>query len=239
MDNILNIKIPNKKILFNYIFILLLFIFIFNKFEIKLNFIFGIFIAVLIILYSDKYTKNEINNNNNIKQTKINHIRPPLSNNITEYNNIVDFLFSIQEFYSYSPANYQDMVDNIDNFFILYNQSNKIPKVSGINYTIAQKYKSKSLNSLQTLIFSLPSSVHKYYIDKLDRATEQLDFMLSSYLQDIYTINDNYVKSNDININTKFLNNNKDDKPKPSNYFEELNLDDKMKLSKNVTLELY
>ena len=63
--------------------------------------------------------------------------------------------------------------------------------------------------------------------------------MLSSYLNEIYDINKKYLLSNKININSKFLDDQLDNQPKPSNYFDELNLKDNMKLSKDATLNLY
>src|SRR5690606_30308181 len=96
-----------------FLVLLVLSVAIFRKFTIQLNVITGITIASLIIYYIYIKAENEkIEFVNQIK-TKDKLIRPSI-NKIENYPNIVDFLFSIGEFYSFSPANYETMVDSID-----------------------------------------------------------------------------------------------------------------------------
>lgn len=206
-----------------FLVLLVLSVAIFRKFTIQLNVITGITIASLIIYYIYIKAENEkIEFVNQIK-TKDKLIRPSI-NKIENYPNIVDFLFSIGEFYSFSPANYETMVDSIDEFLTLYEESNKINNTAGNNYTIAQIKKSSSLNSLQAFIFSIPPSVKMNFVNKMDRATDNLNFILSGMLYDIYIINKRYIEKNGFNIDSINLDMIIDNKFKPVNYYENNNV---------------
>lgn len=210
----------NRNDLFKYIAIIIIFLAIFSRMNIGLNIVFGLFLASLLIYYlkSEKQKKvDKIIDNNDIK---IKQIRPS-SIIINKYPELVDFLFSIQEFYPYSPLNFEDIIDNLEDFLILYENSKIDPKHAGQYYELAEKKKSDIINALYATQCSIEVVVKKYYINKINDACEQIYFILSAYLDEIYTVNEKYVGENGFNNETKL--NMKETDPKPGNYFDDIN----------------
>jgi hypothetical protein len=217
---------------FNYCVIIVIFLAIFSRLHIGLNIVFGLVLAVLLVMY---FKSKKTEENNKIEQdqnTKVNMIKPA-SKIISKYPEFNDFLYSIQEFYGFSPPNYENMVDSIEDFIILYENGLFVQENAGIYYELAEKKKSDALNALHSIIFSITATEKKYYVDKISDACDQLSFMLSSYLYELYQINDRYIMKNGYNINTKV--NLKESDPKPSNFF--LDLDEN--LSGKYTYEIY
>jgi len=222
----------NRNDLFKYIAIIIIFLAIFSRINIGLNIIFGLSLAFILINYlkSEKQKKvDKIIENNDIK---IKQIRPP-SIIINKYPELVDFLFSIQEFYPYSPLNYEDMIDNLEDFLILYENSKIDPKHAGQFYELAEKKKSDIINALYAIQCSIEVVVKKYYINKINDACEQLYFILSAYLDEMYTTNDKYIREYGYNNETKL--NMKETDPKAGNYFDDIN----DKHSGQYTYEVY
>lgn len=182
-----------------------------------------------------------------IENYKTEFIYPPVQNSVLEkYPDIINFLFSVQDFYLYSPRNYELLISNLNDFFILYSDSELFPYTSGRNYTVAIKKKSDALNSLQNLIFSMPSSNN--LTSKLNRSIDQLNYILSGYLKKIDNINSRFIAENGYNTDSVVLNI-KDSLPKPANYYNDLinitnsgygeNLWTSEGFSTNVTAEVY
>lgn len=173
----------NNTRLFVYIVILLFFIFYFRDTYVGLNIILSIFCAAVVILYlNDRNNKsNEVEETR--KQTKLDALRPK-PRNIQYDNDIIDFLFSIQDFYQYNPQAYEEMIDNIDAFMesrdIIYLDT----KFCEQYYQIAVDKKANAVNALQSLIFTIPVNVQ--ITDKLDRAHERLETLLTKHINELY-----------------------------------------------------
>lgn len=210
--------------LFIYIIIIIVFIAIFRLLNIGLNIILALIVAFLLIsyLYNSKKTEKFIENDNNIIKKKL--IRPP--NKLTsslKYPDINNFLFSIQESYSFSPMNYEDMVDAIEDFFTLYENSENNPKNATIYYELAEQKKSDALNALHSIIYNSEVAEGGKIIEKNDRARDQLNYMLGIYLHTIREIGRKYTGENGYKITTRV--NQPDSWPKASNYFIDLDVD--------------
>lgn len=180
----------------------------------------GIFMGLVISYYLINWiaqreqiqTKQE----EEIYKDKISSIKPDLvgvssleisspNSIINTYPEFVNYLFSIQEFYSISPPNYESMVDNIANLLELYEESISNNQTGANNYPLAKEARSNALNYLSTIIFRLPSDKDNYYLEKLNMAREQLDVLLTNLVQEIYEANNNYIKTYGFNRQTQII----------------------------------
>lgn len=221
----------DKTSFFTYIIIIIIFFAIFNRLTIGLNIIFGLGLAIIIIAYlNNKKVKKETDLNNILTEKK--DIMRPKSDIINKYNEMVEFIFSIQEFYGFSPINFEDMIDSIEDFFILYENLLINPKFAGLYYEMAVKKKSDSLNALHNIIYSSDVVERKHYAVKIYNATNQLSFILSTYLDKINDISYRYNTTFGLNIHSKIPE--KETHPKPENYYYELDQDLSKKVSFNV-----
>ncbi len=199
--NIIN-KFDNKTLLRN-IAIILFFIWIFSKICIGLNVVFGIFLAIVVIayLYSKQETEQVIEADQ--FETKLSTIKPTLISG-RQNEDIVDFLFSIQDFYIYNPQTYEEMIDNINAFYTVYDSLLNDEKFANYYYQIAESKKLNALNLLQSFIHNLPNE--KLYTDKLDRAHERLETILNVYLNHLYDACDHNLIKNGYNYLTRHIN---------------------------------
>jgi hypothetical protein len=172
--------------LFKYIAVFISSIFLIGRINIGLNVILAIFIAVAIILYLEdkRVTKSETLATQH--ELKLNTIKP-IPKNFEPYYDIVDFFFSIQDFYPFNPPVYEEVIDNVDNFLKLY----EYVKKTGVEtpekyYDIAENKKQNAVNALHSMIFKL--EVDKIVTNKLDRSCKQLDEILRRYLDEMYNI---------------------------------------------------
>jgi hypothetical protein len=112
-------------------------------------------------------------------------IKPKLNNiNFDNNSDIVDFLFSIQDFYIYNPSAYEEMIDNLNAFYTLVENIFNEPQFCSYYYQIAFSKKNNAINSLQSIIFKLPTE--PAFTDKLNRAHERLETILNKKMNDIY-----------------------------------------------------
>jgi len=193
----------NQKYIFIYVVIILVFILYFRKKVIGINVLLALFIAYLVIWYI--YEKNNMLNIIEEKQqdTKFNSIIPK-PKKIREYDDILDLIFSIQDFYAYNPQAYEELIDNLDSFFIIYEKIFITQYLSDHNYQIAESKKQNALNVLHSLIFKLPNN--KIITDKLNRAHKRLETLLNRYLNELYDKCREKRILGDIDINTRAIN---------------------------------
>lgn len=127
----------------------------------------------------------------------------PFPNESLKYDNMVNFLFSIQDFYIYNPQAYEDMIEQIDYFFRLYEDIINNNQFAGEHYELLEGCKRNALNSLQSLVHTI--SPNKEIDDKLDNSLKILNILLQKYINDIKKINDIYIYENGIKPNTKII----------------------------------
>lgn len=191
----------------NVFFYICFFIFVicfFKKLKIKLNVIFGFIIALLLIKYSYSNVIKESKLHEKINKNKENLIRPSIEkNNIAEYEEVVNYLFSIQDFYYYNPLVYSECVNLIEKFFSLYKESHYDNSQAGENFVQMNKIKTNVILGFDTLILSM--ELNKEYDKKLEVAKNNLEKILNNYLEHVYNLHQTYIYNNGINTTTKFI----------------------------------
>jgi hypothetical protein len=173
----------NNQQLFRNIVITIIFIFFFMKMNIGLNILLGLFFAFVcvIYLYEKETTTAQIEKEQ--YQRELESIKPE-PQKIRDNKDIIDFLFSVQDFYVFNPQAYEEMIDNLDAFKSLQDNIFGEPKLSNYYYQIAESKKENALNAFHSLIFTLPTD--KIYTEKFDRAHERLETILNNYLNEMY-----------------------------------------------------
>ena len=192
----------DKKTLFWYIIIFFLVLYVISHYEIKLNILFGFIISSLLITYLYlNFTENKEKHDERINTEK--SLIIPKSKELDKYEEIVDFLFSIQDFYTNNSLAYEDLIMYLDNFFISYREVMNNNEMAGINYSNMVDQKNNSLNTLQSIIFNmLPNNSRD---KKLNDAVNKLDSLLNVYLKKVHYINEKYIYDNGFNVKTKLL----------------------------------
>jgi hypothetical protein len=190
----------DKQTLFNYVVIFILIIWLFSTSNMGVNILIGLIIASFVISYLNYKTIDNINNIDNthhvlnVQGFKKNIIIPVLNNSMNE--NIVDFLYSIQDFYHYNPQQYSEVIKNINEFYILYETTILDNMICDINYNMMEQLKRDALNALSSISIAIPS--HRQVIDKLDSACKMLDEIMTTSLDQI--------SDNGYNVDTKIIN---------------------------------
>jgi hypothetical protein len=194
----------NKNI-FIYCIIFVVVMAIFMRLNVGLNIIFGCVIVYLIINLLDRKQEIEIKENRELDELKTSMIQPtPVL--LQKYKDIINFLFSIQDYYKYNPLIYENIIDNLDNFFHLYEETYKLNELAGINYKLMNNIKLDTINVLHSLIYTLPEDIA--YINKLNNSFEIFNKILSKYLFDIYKINEKNILNKGYNTSTIIINHN-------------------------------
>lgn len=191
------------KMVFTYIVIFIFVVWFFSKKNIGINILVGILVASFIISYLNHKSMANTDTKQEILNIKKDSIKPKTTKGF-KHNDIINFLFSIQDLYRYNPLQYEKMVQHIHNFFELYEISFVEKKRANINYKIMENEKRDSLNSLTSLIFSLPNDIRTK--EKINNAAVILDSILTNYLDQIGYISDEYLYKNGYNVDTKIIN---------------------------------
>ncbi|QKF93784.1 hypothetical protein QKU48_gp0326 [Fadolivirus algeromassiliense] len=177
--------------LFRNIVIVLVFLFIFMKLTIGLNIILALILGVICVLYLTE--KEDIENAIEKKyfDTKYETIKP-IPDYFRDDKDIVDWLFSIQDFYVFNPLAYEDMIKNIDLFISLRDILFNNEKFANHYYQIAESKKNNALNSFHSIIFKLPND--RIFTEKFDRAHKRLETILNKHLNEMYDQCNYYIK---------------------------------------------
>lgn len=110
----------------------------------------------------------------------------PNPRNINNYEDLEDFVFNIQEFILFNHPAFEEMVDSIDNFLDIYDESIKLNERAKLNYHNLEKEKHNAINALHSIIFETPPSPQ--IVEKLNMSIKQLDKILDKYLNKIKDI---------------------------------------------------
>lgn len=187
----------DNKSAFTYVVILIISLFIFSKYTIELNIMLALIISTIVIIYLNQKNIAAAVSAKEKDDLKYDTITPN-PKNISKGSDVIDFLFSVQDFYVYNPQAYEEMVDNLDAFFLLNENIFLENQFSNYYYQIAESKKNNALNSFQSLIFKLPAA--KLVTDKFDRAHRRLETILNKYMNNIYDQCQYNLKKNGYNI---------------------------------------
>lgn len=196
------INLSNQTI-FNYIIVIIICIFVFRKYDIQLNFIFGIFIAFLIISYYYQIDYKEDLKNNEIFEEKKKTLIPK-TEDLEKYIDIVNYLYSIQELYYDNPQTYINLIESIEKFFKYYEQVKIDKKLSDVNFGLMERNKNKSLNHLSSFIVNLKTNKDLYI--KLEKSIDNLEDILLKYQNETYNYYLDNLYEEGYNVNTKLIN---------------------------------
>lgn len=219
MNNIfLQIGNSDGTTIFMYVLITIIILAIFKNIDMGVNIIVAIIISLIIILFLNSLYIDKQEAIQNMYKEKYDSIVPK-TDTVKKYPEIVDFLFSIQDFYVYNVPAYEDMVDSIENILLLYDESQNDNSKAGIDYGLIINEQKEAVNSLHSLIYYIPSDPR--YMDKLNIAVRDLDTIIYNILDDVYNLNKLYIFNNGYDRFTIELDN--INMPKPENHY---NIDD-------------
>ena len=145
-----------------YILLIIIILGIFRK--LCINTILGLITSIIIIYFLETRKKNQQLNQQKNQQIKYKTIRPP-SRLIKYHDDIINFLYDNRIFYAFNPQAFEEMVDNIDQFLLIYNT----------DPITAEEKKLKSLDALSSISLSIPIE----YTSKLNEAKIQLSTILN------------------------------------------------------------
>lgn len=206
------VKNIDSKSLFKYIALTIFFVIIFRRFDITLSIVFAIIFSICIVFY--KQQEKTIKNDDDKKQHKIKlKTIKPTPKNFDKYKDIVSFFFSIQDFYIYNPQAYEEVIENVDSFFKIYEDINNAPELSNDYFELSENKKKSALNALHSLIFKIPTSI--IAIKKLNKSIVVLEKILNNYLDNLILIHKNHLYAKGYNTNYKIINT----FPKAHNYY--------------------
>ena len=221
-----NIYESTKKQKFWYVIILIILILFFNNYQkININILIGLIIGYCAINYICYANNTDFDIYNNLYDIKNQSINPKINDIPSQNEQLVNFLFSIQDFHKYNPSQYDDMINNINKFNKIYYETLIENDEAFRNYELMELTKRNSLNSLSSILFSLPPSSEMR--NKLNSAVEKLDIILTNKLDEISYIMDNNIYTRGYNVGTRII----DYDVKPFNNFTDIN--------KQYTYEVY
>jgi Na+/H+ antiporter NhaA len=195
----------NNDTTFKYLVVCIIVMAIFSRTNITLGIILGLAVATIIIMYlNEKEVTSEQLYEAEI-QKELDTIKPqPEMIKKGIHDDLIDFIFSIQDFYAFNPQAFEEMVDNIDAFLKVYEAIFNEEKYTFYYYQIGLSKKNNALNALHSIIFNLPTN--KLTTDKYDRAHKRLETLLNKYLNEIYDRSMILSKLNGYNIHVTPIN---------------------------------
>jgi hypothetical protein len=216
LDNLYNnTNILDGQTLFLYVTIFIFILWFFSNRTISLGIFLAIIISSFIISYLSQKKIKETNNIVNSEQIKEETIKPKV-NDTEHHNEIIDFLFSIQDFYIYNPQQYGEMVHNINNFYDLYKLCMINNHTCFENHDRMKKYKRNAINALMSIIFQSP--IDENFKNKINNSSKVLDDILTANMDEISYIIDNYIYKHGYDVDTKII----DYDTKPFNEYEDI-----------------
>jgi hypothetical protein len=214
IDNLYKqIQTLNAESMFKYSIILMSSILFFRNLEIGLNIFMGLIVGLVIIIYIYQRSKLEENTEIELLNEKEKNIFPPLSEESRQKKDIIELLFTIQEYYTYNPQSYEEMIDNINSFMTLYNDVLNGVRNCSENYHIAESKMHNAINALHSIIYKLPASDE--LMKKFNKAHNRLMKLMNNYLEEMFEKCQEKIIRKGYNNKTKII----DKGPKPFNFY--------------------
>lgn len=201
MENSYKITLTKKHIFILFAITIIIVAF-FSKLNVQSGIFVGIFISSVTTIYLLNVFMTEQKKQNNEQQIKQSSIYPQ-TENILKYNDITDFLFSIQDLYIISPQIYEELVGLLDEFIVLYEDGINYPPKTGINLSMAQNIITLSMNTIHSFVYNISSPV---LINKIQISASHLNNILNGYILKMYDVYKIQLDNNEINRNTRLIN---------------------------------
>ena len=206
----------NGQRVFTYAVIFIFILWLFTRQRLGINLLIAIIVGMFVISYMNDKTIKAENTLEQIQDIKKSAIIPKISDDTNGHEEIVDFLFSIQDLYAYNPLQYTELVHCINYFYGYYKMTFVDNKTSYINYELMKQLKRDALNALASMIYSLPED--KRVRDKINAATAVLDSLMTKHLDHVSYMTDDYTYKNGYSVDTKII----DYGPKAANEYDDL-----------------
>ncbi len=116
---------------------------------------------------------------------------------------LIKFVFSVQDFYVFNPAAYDEFVESINSFKNIYDTIFSGKGLANYNYQLAENERKNILNSFHSLIYNLPPS--KPHNSKFNESLERLEGILNVYMNNLYDRCVDYAYCN-ANVTTRPIN---------------------------------
>jgi hypothetical protein len=158
----------------------------------KISIVFGIIFFIIFLFY--------FNYSNKAKLEKKEKLLRPKPENIN--NEILQFLYYIQDLYAYNARAYENMVKSINKFLEIKELSEINPTRAGVNISILKDLHRDAINALNSIHVYTP--VNKDLTAKINEAITMLNTILLNYIRSVIKINNDYNKQNGYTIDTKF-----------------------------------
>jgi hypothetical protein len=206
-------RIPNERIIV-FVSIFTVALYLAKKIEVHMSVVFFLILG-LVAAYLVQ-SKDSIENLTYDRQLEIKlELIRPRPKRIDNYPDLIDFLYSIRDFYLVNPNAFYSMVENIDNFAQIYNQmtNNQVLYLSQ-NYDIAEEFARTAQNNLHSIIYNLNAD-HRV-TKKYHKSLKELHFILRQYMGRLIKICNNQFNTDELNINSRLV---KDSGPHASNFY--------------------
>lgn len=160
---------------------------------------------ILIALFIYSYNKNiNAKTMNSSEPSHKDILIPKIKDNYIELqkkeNNIITkFLLKIQMFYFYNEAVYEEIVEELEKFLVLYRSVNIDNSYGGVFYDLMNDIKRSILNNLRSFGIKLPIEYN------LNSALNDLDMILNEYLNKTYYLYQNHIYKNGYDYRTKVI----------------------------------
>ena len=146
---------------FKYVVVVIVCINLLSRINMGINIIVALVIAYLLIKYmNDKMLHSNRLKKNNV-ETKANIIKPALID-YDQYHDLVDFFFSIQDLSQYNPQAYEEMINNVNSFLVIYDETKNITRLCEDKYQIAEQKVYNAVNALHSIIHSLENQILEF-----------------------------------------------------------------------------
>jgi hypothetical protein len=155
-----------------------------------------ILLLILIIILIN-YIINK--RNENMYKKKLNIIKNKNIEYIKNDENLVNILFSIQEYYNHNEQAYNEFIDNLNLFLQFYNFVEIDNSLAAHLYRNLLDQKKIILNSLISLSIKLPIEYN------LQDSISDIEQILNEYLKKTHDIYEEYLKKNGLDYTTKLI----------------------------------
>lgn len=176
-------KITNnfsKEYIFIYGSIVILIFSYISRNDIPIKHIISLCMCVIVLFYMNGKIQNTNKSINLLVNIKEKNIYPPTTY-LNKYTDIVDFIFSIQDFRSSNEKSYDAMIHELDNFFNIYEKLKYSVEYLKENYDLLNDRMDEIIYNLNSIKFNLPVNI--YYDIRHKNAIDDLTTILNNYLQ--------------------------------------------------------
>lgn len=164
-------------------------------------------LIIIIIFFYSYYMYNTRQKNQSKPVSYKDVLIPNINDNKNEFmeiqkpeNNIITkFLLKIQLYYFYNEEAYEEMVEELENFLIIFRSKNIDNSYGGVFYDLLIDKKRLILNNLRSIGIKLPKEYN------IELSLNDLENILNDYLNKLYYSYQNYLQRNGYDYTTKII----------------------------------